>query len=239
MWGQGRARAPETTGAAKLVTVVVSSLYATLAGRVRVRHETSHGAGRADAVVRPVRRGVPVPGQWSALTRIGCDALCLWIGCGDCKGVAAQFWHPIWPCGFALGARPAVVARSTHIDGPETLRTISLSEGTPCLRKSVDQDSPLNPSLPSTGRPNQTAGSSPGPVPPELSPTPTDNPNPAVHPGINTRGPSTNLPCPTRHAQKRRNPSMMPTNPTHELICPGGLETARDNRTLNRVDCRS
>ena len=79
---------------------------------------------------------------------------------------------------------------------------------------------PLNPSLPSTGRPNQTAGSSPGPVPPELSPTPTDNPNPPVHPGINTRGPSTNLPCPIRHAHKRRNPSIMPTNPTHELICP-------------------
>ena len=56
---------------------------------------------------------------------------------------------------------------------------------------------PLNPSLPSTGRPNQTAGSSPGPVPPELSATPADNPNPAVHPGINTRAPSTNLPCPT------------------------------------------
>ena len=80
---------------------------------------------------------------------------------------------------------------------------------------------PLNPSLPSTGRPNQTAGSSPGPVPPELSATPTDHPNPAVHPGINTRGPSTNLPCPIRHAHKRRNPSMMPANPTHELICPG------------------
>ena len=71
------------------------------------------------------------------------------------------------------------------------------------------QDKPLNPSLPSTGRPNQTARSSPGPVPPEWSATPTDNPNPAVHPGINKRGPSANLPCPIRHAQKRRNPSMM------------------------------
>ena len=79
----------------------------------------------------------------------------------------------------------------------------------------------LNPSLPSTGRPNPTAGSSPGPAPPELSRTPADNPNPAVHPGINKRSPSTNLPCPIRHAQNRRNPSMMPTYPTHELICPG------------------
>ena len=96
---------------------------------------------------------------------------------------------------------------------------------------------PLNPSLPSPGRPNQTAGSSPGPVPPELSPTPTDNPNPAGHPGINKRGPSTNLPCPFRHAQKRRNPSMMPTNPTHELICPAPTSRGACPDVVTIVSC--
>ena len=127
----------------------------------------------------------------------------------------------------AASAVPSALHRPPHSQRPNVARSPprSMSSHTPFRTRRHHPTQVGQGDDAERRRCSQT--SSPGPAPPELSATPTDNPNPPVHPGINKRGPSTNLPCPIRHAQKRPNPSMMPINPTHELICPGRTRQTR------------